>query len=181
MACVPLTEKESRALSRLLARVRQSGFPVPQIVFEGMCETFITCPIELAILRSTEDGPEVLLIRREKDKYFPGDTWHMPGSVVLPGSDGPKTLAKLIDREVGNVSGEPICVGTYDVMKGDQYGQCVRGQEVSRLYALWVTSSDEIKESEDARFFRISEVQDPILLTEHQMLLNEIRTWILNR
>lgn len=104
-----LTETESYQLAQLMGKVE---FPTTVPVFEAWCENFITNPLELGVLKDDK----ILMIYR-KDKYYDG--WHIPGSVLTPGSRVNEVLDRLIKREVGTLVTKPEFVNWVEIMKSE--------------------------------------------------------------
>ena len=146
---------------------------VPPEVFDAICEYLITTPIELAVLKLGGNDSEILMVYRE-DKYFTG--WHMPGSVVLPGRTAEGIFPVLLRRELGlefaRLRNKPKFVISMDVMKGSGPDQCNRGQEVNRLYTLWLEEAEAelIQPDDHRRFFPLNRIPDDVLPHHRTMI-----------
>ncbi len=170
-----LSELDAQKFIETLSKI---SFPAPSNVFDSICENLITCPVELAVVREGEEELEILLLKRDKDKYFDGTTWHMPGSIILPGRTASVAMKLLIEREIGVLHELPKFIGIYDILKGDSFGMCVRGQEVSRFYMVRTTDKDSIPLSDVKKFFPLSSIQDEMLLTNHQLYVCDLREYV---
>jgi ADP-ribose pyrophosphatase YjhB (NUDIX family) len=170
-----LTDPEIKTFIELIKKLQ---WPVSPDIFDALCEALIMCPIELAVIRNGNKGPELLLHHRVKDKYFDGTTWHMPGTIMKPGQTPETAFAALIEREVGKVTTEPEYIGTYDIPKGVGFGECARGQERSRFFVVRISQNDTINLNETKKFVPLSEITDDLLISNHQLYVRELRSYL---
>lgn len=153
-----LTELESQQLAQLMGKIE---WPVALPVFEAWCNNFITNPIELGVLK--DDG--ILMLYR-KDRFFDG--WHIPGSVLIPGSRVSQVLDRLVRNEVGAKVSEPEFVSWIEIPKEIN----PRGQELSLLFTCFILE-DYFKEGQ---FFPLSSPPKNIL-PHHLILVKTIKDW----
>lgn len=165
------TDEDSRTLVALLTKLREHGWPIPQDAFYALCESFITAPVELALMRDGEGEDELFLTHRE-DAYFKG--WHLPGSIMRPGERAEDALARMVKDEVGDVGDAPVLFRTYDRMMGSGEGASPRGQEVARVFRARLGIKDSIREHEGARFVPLSEAE-AMVIPLHKPLIRHLR------
>jgi len=56
----------------------------------------------LILLRDSEEGPEVLLVKRNPEQAFMGGAWVFPGGAVMKGEAGPEAAAlRELEEEAG--------------------------------------------------------------------------------
>lgn len=127
-----LTEKESKTLVSLMKKVE---FPVSPEIFNAWCWSFITNPIELAVLRVRDGYQEVFMIYRD-DAFYKG--WHLPGSIYLPGDTAQQVIQRLVKREVMQEITPAEFIGYAEISKAENS----RGQELSLLFVSWCKGSD---------------------------------------
>lgn len=168
-----LTNKENLELIYLLNKIE---WPVTPDLFDAICNNLSVNPIDLAVLREGDEGPEIFLIYRE-DNFFKG--WHFPGSVILPGRTVSFALKDIVEREIGT-STEGLTfefVGFHQFMKGGSFGECPRGQEVDLFHVLFLDRETKIETDESRKFFPISKFPDDIL-SHHKVLFSSIKKYL---
>lgn len=168
-----LTNKENLELIYLLNKIE---WPVTPDLFDAICNNLSVNPIDLAVLREGDEGSEVFLIYRE-DNFFKG--WHFPGSVILPGHTIKSVLKDIVGREMG-ISAEGFAfdlVGVHQFMKGNNIGECPRGQEVDLFHVLFLDRGTKIEIDENRKFFPISKFPDDIL-SHHKVLFSSIKKYL---
>lgn len=163
-----LTREQELQLAVLL---REMTFPTKtQELFEAWCWSQITNPVELAVMRN-EKAREILLIYRE-DKFYRG--WHMPGSVILPGTNSLLARVNLIEREVRAPISIPRFVGYKEFPRGNGCAENSRGQELSLLFVAHLTG--DLPETSAKRFFPLGAIPEGTL-GHHIELIKMIREW----
>lgn len=162
-----LTKSEEQELCQLLQKMT---WPVSHEVFNTLCGTIITNPIELAVLRQTENETDVLMIERH-DKFFDG--WHIPGTVVCPGDTEESALKRLIEKEVGATVSRPRFIDRMHFPKGTGEGENPRGQEISLLFVCEI--GGEYKGP--GKFFPVGNIPETTL-TSHKVLIDRVRRYL---
>jgi ADP-ribose pyrophosphatase YjhB (NUDIX family) len=165
----PLTEAEWGLWAALTRRIEFVSGRIPQEAFFAFCGSFISAPIEVAILNAN-DSRQLLLTHR-RDPYFNG--WHLPGKVLVPGKTAEETLSELIDDEIGVSAQVDIIesLGTIDIMKGDEQNESPRGQERKTLYIGFAHG-----ELTRGRWFDLYGLPQSIL-PQHTSAIALIRKW----
>lgn len=168
-----LTKRENLELIRLLHKME---WPVAPDLFDAICNNLPVNPIDLAVVREGDEGPEVFLIYRD-DTFFKG--WHFPGSVILPGRTIDSVLKDIMEREVGvRVKGLTFdLVGFHQFMKGKGVGRCSRGQELDVFYAVSLGRNCKVKIDENRKFFPLHKLPKDIL-SHHKILAVSIKTYM---
>ena len=152
-----LTEMESKTLVSLMKKVE---FPISPEMFDAWCGSFVTNPIELAVLRVRDGCQEVFMIYRN-DAFYVG--WHMPGSIYLPGNTVQQVIQRLVKREIKQEISATKFVGYVEVSKAEN----PRGQELSLLFVSWLVGNNDVSHG---KFFPL-ENPPPNTLEHHKKLL----------
>lgn len=168
-----LAKQENLELVRLLNKIE---WPVCPDLFDAICNNLPVNPVDLAVIRKGEEGPEVFLIYRD-DHFFKG--WHFPGSVILPGRAIKSVLKDVIEREVGvRTRGLSFdLVGIHQFMKGKSAGKCARGQELDVFYAIFLTKDVNVGTGEHRKFFPLNKLPKNIL-SHHKVLAASIKEYV---
>lgn len=146
---------EYRQLAELMRRVT---FPVPQEVFLAWEGSFYNCASELAVV--TYDR-QVLLIQRPDDDPFYAGQWHLPGSIILPGSNRLDTLKKVIANELGIAIGTPEYLDFFEFSKTER----PRGQGFCFLHRVfvWHEQANLLSQKPKSRFFSIDDLPKGVI------------------
>lgn len=179
MAKSKLTPDQEEQLISLLGLLQ---FPCSSRVFDAWCGSTITNPFELAVLRRTAAGAiEILLTPyppKGQVRFWPDGEWHLPGTVIIPGTTIEDAFKRLIAREVGVPTSPPEFIRIREFPKGNRVrlGENPRGQEISLLHAVFVGGV----ESPHGKFFPIDAVPNTTL-GHHKVMLNDVREWLATR
>jgi len=122
----------------LVATIRTLTYGnIPAPVFGALCEQFVFVAVEMIVTNSA--GQILLLPRDPKDAYFPGEPYHLLGTMLLTGTLE-EALKRVIEREIGTeaVMSEPVKIGAEFIGKGTAENQSVRGAELGFLHHLRV-------------------------------------------
>jgi ADP-ribose pyrophosphatase YjhB (NUDIX family) len=121
---------------------------------------------------------EILLAQRApNDTEFPGEPWHWPGSVILPGQTIGQKLQAILDREVaGATVTAPQFVTIYEHVVPDSY----RKHEDCFLHACLLEGewNEEMSVKTRARFFPLNEIPENTI-ESHKEYCRILDEWLL--
>lgn len=118
------------------------------------------------VVRDTDSGPEVLLIRRGREPF--AGAWALPGGFIEPFERPEDAARRELVEETGLVLTQPFAlVGVYG-----ERGRDPRGWTVSAAYAVWIDGDTPPvlggDDAEEARWFRVDAL--PELAFDHGVI-----------
>lgn len=130
-----INDIEINQLTQLLKKLEPGLLPEP--VFIAMSRLVVMVAIEFLVVRKTDTGVELLLIRRPADDpVWPGK-WHSPGTIIRPTDT---SLQSCFDRLYQDELGGIKQLKMYPV--GMSYGAGDRGTGLTIEYVLDATEDD---------------------------------------
>lgn len=169
--------KEYGTLMTLLKKLRLFDQQLPSELFHWWVANLPNSPVELAILRQQDKGYEILLARRlPDDKEFPGEPWHLPGSVILPGQTIEQKLQAILNREVASATvTTPQFVTIYQHVVPGSYRQ----HEICLLHACLLQGewNEAMSAKTRARFFPLNQIPENTIAI-HQDYMVILRNWL---
>lgn len=150
---------------------------LPRSVFHSWVTNLPNSPVELGILRQGDHGYEILLAQRAPDdKEFPGEPFHWPGSVILPGQTIEQKLQAILDREVaGATVTPPLFINIYQHVVPGSYRQ----HEICLLFTCLLQSEwNEVMSAKTrAQFFPLDEIPENTIAS-HKDYCYTLRYWL---
>lgn len=151
--------------------------PIKPIEFAAICGAFTTTGCELMVLREREHRLmgearyEVLLIQRPPEDKFYAGMYHAPGSVRR----GHESNGSIIDRIIKNeLSGAEF---SRILQIGANTFQPRRGQEVTLLHVALLKGDYSGK----GAWFPLDDLPpNEQILEHHQVMLAQVKEWLLN-
>lgn len=170
MGLIPnnLTREEADQLALLLDKAR---WPLPINVFYAILRKTIALAIELAVLRNSATGLEILLTQRPPEDPYYANMWHLPGKIVQPGKTKIETLRSLLREEVATEL-EQIALSRIPRRYEYENPNGTRGPVIQYLHSLELTDNEAAVVTV-GEFFPLNCLPQPIV-TSHIYLI----TWL---
>lgn len=163
-----LTREEADELAQLLDKAR---WPLPINVFYAILRKTIAVAVELAVLRHSSTGFEILLTQRPPEDPYYANMWHLPGKIVQPGKTKIETLRSLLREEVAT---ELEKISSSRVPQRYEYENPngKRGPVIQYLHSLELTY-EEAAVVTVGGFFPLNRLPEPLVASHIHLI-----TWL---
>ena len=163
-----LNQEEEKQLIPLLEKLE---FPISLELFRTVMKTFVSVPIDLAILN---DKNEILLIERTDAEYT---GLHIPGTVLLNNESVSDALKRLEEKEIiGLHISEPKSIDIWtEVARGTGEGENKTRHEISLLHLSRTVGNN----TTSYQFYDMNNLPNTVL-SHHKKIIHKLSEVISN-